>query len=130
MVIPQKLDREITEKHLQDTSLYRPSSFTDVSAQYRRLNGKWVKVAKDANLPPSIISRLKIDLPVCPVLYLLIKTHKLSDGDMAPSNPSKFKVRSIIRCIGGPSDRISWFLNLVLVQRLTYIPAHLTKLII
>ncbi|EYB88370.1 hypothetical protein Y032_0248g83 [Ancylostoma ceylanicum] len=64
-------------------------------------------------------------MPVCPVLYLLIKTHKLSASDLASTDPSVYKVRPIISCVGGPTDRISWFLNLILVQLLNYVPAHL-----
>ncbi|EYC41153.1 hypothetical protein Y032_0580g254 [Ancylostoma ceylanicum] len=64
-------------------------------------------------------------MPVCPVLYLLIKTHKLSADDLVSTDPSVYKVRPIISGVGGPSDRISWFLNLILVQLLQFVPAHL-----
>ncbi|VDM61995.1 unnamed protein product [Angiostrongylus costaricensis] len=72
--------------------------------------------------------KLKVDLPTCPVLYLLIKTHKLvSSDDLASNDPSLFKVRHIISCVDGPMDRITWFLTLIFNQLLKQIPAHLTN---
>ncbi|EYC22110.1 hypothetical protein Y032_0018g3720 [Ancylostoma ceylanicum] len=128
VVTPHQLDIAITERHLQDASLYRPSSSSEFQTQYRKLNREWVKEAKSAGLHPTVIARLKIELPVCPVLYLLIKTHKLkSSNDLNSNDPSTFKVRPIISCEGGPTDRIGWFLNTILVQLLNYIPAHLTN---
>uniref|UniRef100_A0A7I4Y8Y3 Reverse transcriptase domain-containing protein n=1 Tax=Haemonchus contortus TaxID=6289 RepID=A0A7I4Y8Y3_HAECO len=63
-----------------------------------------------------------------PVLYLLIKTHKFLDADdLASINPTSVKVRPIISCVGGPTDRIAWFLNTILVQLLKFIPSHLTN---
>ena len=46
VVIPRQLDVAITEKHLQDVSLYRPSSEGEFRRQYRKLNREWVRVAK------------------------------------------------------------------------------------
>lgn len=57
-------------------------------------------------------------------MYTLIKTHKLPSGD-GLDDTSQFKVRLIISNVGGPTDRISWLLNLVLVQLLRLVPAHL-----
>lgn len=62
---------------------------------------------------------------MCPVLYVLIKTHKLPPGGAAAVDPSSFKVRPIISNVAGPTDRISWLLNLVLVQLFKFIPSHL-----
>ncbi|VDM63678.1 unnamed protein product [Angiostrongylus costaricensis] len=81
VVIPHQLDVEITEEHLEDASLYRPSSEKEFKSQYRKLNNEWAKVARAAGLKPSVISYLKIYLPTCLVLYLLIKTHKLVSSD-------------------------------------------------
>ncbi|EYC42711.1 hypothetical protein Y032_0521g2875 [Ancylostoma ceylanicum] len=128
VVIPQQLDKAITEEHLRDDTLYRTSSAKEFQAQYRHLNREWVKVARTAGLPRSFIARLKIELPSCPVLYLLVKTHKLSSvEEFASMDPTVFKVRPIISCVGGPTDRIAWFLNVILAQLLNYIPSHLTN---
>ena len=47
--------------------------------------------------------------------------------DLASTNPSSFRVRPIISYVGGPTDRIAWFINLTLFQLLRYIPAHLSN---
>ncbi|EYC04498.1 hypothetical protein Y032_0087g2047 [Ancylostoma ceylanicum] len=127
VILPQELDKAITDLHLQDETLYRPSSEEEFTKQYRKLNRTWVHIAKDAHLKPSLIARLKLELPICPVSYLLIKTHKLSTDDLTSNDPSKFEVRPIISCVDGPTDRVSWLLNLVLIQLLRYVPAHLSN---
>ncbi|KAK6733756.1 hypothetical protein RB195_017488 [Necator americanus] len=128
VVIPRHLDEALTLCHLQDSSLYRSSTVEEFLAQHRRLNRVWMSTSKSAQLPSSTATRLKTELPACPVLYLLIKTHKLnSDSEFASEDPSTFKVRPIISCVGGPTDRIAWFLNVVFVQLLKFVPAHLTN---
>uniref|UniRef100_A0A7I4Y0P3 Reverse transcriptase domain-containing protein n=1 Tax=Haemonchus contortus TaxID=6289 RepID=A0A7I4Y0P3_HAECO len=127
VVIPQVLDKAITQLHLQDKTLYCRSTEKEYAKQYRKLNKVWCGVAKVAGLHSSTINRLKSDLPLCPVLYTLIKTHKLSAADLSSNNPAVFKVRPIISSVGGPTDKISWFLNLIVRQILPYIPAHLTN---
>ncbi|XGW09965.1 hypothetical protein V3C99_011891 [Haemonchus contortus] len=125
--MPRGLDAAITQAHLGDGTLYKPSSEGEYKRQYRRLNSVWLDIAHRADLPKSLITRLKCDLPVCPVLHVLIKTHKLAPNTHASLDPSDFKVRPIISNVGGPTDRISWLLNLVLTQLLTFIPAHLSN---
>ncbi|VDM64342.1 unnamed protein product [Angiostrongylus costaricensis] len=128
VVILRQLDVEIIEELLSDATLYRPSSEKEYKSQYRKLNNQWVSVAKATGLKSPVILHHKIDKPTCPVLYLLIKTHKLvSPDDHASTNPSSFKVGPIISCVDGPTDRITWFLSLILTQLLKHIPAHLTN---
>ncbi|KAK6737672.1 hypothetical protein RB195_020029 [Necator americanus] len=127
VVISSELDRAITKLHLTDDSLYHPSSAHEFGRQYRRLNRIWIETAKSVGLPKTTITRLKCDRPTCPVLYVLIKTHKLSAAEFSSNNPGDFKVRPIISNIGGPTDRISWFLNTILSQLLQYVPAHLSN---
>ena len=111
VVIPRQLDIEITERHLQDVTLYRSSSVKEFKEQCCNLNKGWVKTARAADLQLSLIRQLESDTPICPVLYTLIKTHKLSSFDDFRSNdPSTFKVRPIISCVGGPTDKINGFL--------------------
>ena len=122
VVIPHQLDIAITENHLRDMSIYRPSSRAEFQKQFRSLNREWIKTAKAAHFSRDMTARLKIDLPACPVLYVLIKTHKLqSSADLDSSDPTTFKVRPIISNVGGPTDRVGWFLNPILVQPLNYI---------
>ena len=59
---------------------------------------------------------------------LQTKTHKLVFTDeLASTNPSTFKIRPIISYVDGPTERISWFINLILTQLLKHVPAHLTN---
>ncbi|KAK6740943.1 hypothetical protein RB195_009036 [Necator americanus] len=127
VVLSRELDKAITRQHLEDDSLYVPSSANEFRKQYRRLNRVWVETAGTAGLPKNFITRLKNDLPACPVLYTLIKTHKLSENGLTSNDPRDFKVRPIISGIGGPTDRISWLLNIILNQLLRYVPAHLSS---
>ncbi|XGW35389.1 hypothetical protein V3C99_018975 [Haemonchus contortus] len=125
LVLSQDLDKAMTRLHLQDQSTYSPSAPEEFTRQYRHLNKVWTETAKLANLPKTVISRLKCYLPICPVLYLLVKTHKLPQDGVHLEDPSRFKVRPIISCVGGPTDGIAWFLNLILIQLLRFVPAHL-----
>lgn len=125
VVLSQELDPALTRIHLQDATVYQQSSAQEFARQYRRLNKRWTDIARLANIPNSLVTRLRCDLPVVPVLYTLIKTHKLPIDCVSSPDPSRFKIRPIISCIGGPTDRVSWFLNLVIVQLLQFIPAHL-----
>ncbi|XGW09626.1 hypothetical protein V3C99_011701 [Haemonchus contortus] len=128
VVISNQIDRAITERHLEDSSLYQPCSIEEFQAQFRRLNRQWMAIAKSASLDSNLIARLKLESPRCPVLYPLIKTHKFSPADnVASITPSSVKVRPIISCVGGPTDRIAWFLNVILTQLLRFIPSHLTN---
>ena len=58
VVLSQDLDREITELHLSDATLYRRVSERDYHSQCKRLNHVWVEVGKAAGLDERFISRL------------------------------------------------------------------------
>ncbi|VDM64627.1 unnamed protein product [Angiostrongylus costaricensis] len=60
VVIPHQLDVEITKKHLEDASLYHPSSEKEFKSKYQKLNHEWVKMARAAGLKLSVISQLKL----------------------------------------------------------------------
>ncbi|VDM60029.1 unnamed protein product [Angiostrongylus costaricensis] len=102
VVIPRQLDADITEEHLEDASLYRASTEKEFRNQNRKLNNEWVEMASAAGLKPADISHLEIEVPTCPVLHLLIKTHKLiSANELASADPSTFKVRPNFSCVDG-----------------------------
>lgn len=61
VVLPQQMDRAITRSHLSDHTIYGPATSEEFSRQYCRLNRKWTEIAKQANLPRNIITRLKCD---------------------------------------------------------------------
>uniref|UniRef100_A0A7I4YDF6 Reverse transcriptase domain-containing protein n=1 Tax=Haemonchus contortus TaxID=6289 RepID=A0A7I4YDF6_HAECO len=125
VVLPRSLDREITKLHLSDTSVYSHSTEKTFLTQCHKLNALWVSIGTAAKLDKRLIKRLKLDTPSCPVFYSLIKTHKLSSGGENSAIASDYKIRPIICCVGGPTDRISWFLNKIVGQLLRYVPSHL-----
>uniref|UniRef100_A0A7I4Z2R7 Reverse transcriptase domain-containing protein n=1 Tax=Haemonchus contortus TaxID=6289 RepID=A0A7I4Z2R7_HAECO len=127
VVLPQSLDREITELHLTDTTVYRNTTEKAFHTQTHKLNTLWVNVGKMAKLDERLIRRLKLENPTCPVFYSLIKTHKLSAENMQSPLPQAYKIRPIISCVNGPTDRISWFLNKIIGQLLVHIPSHLSN---
>ena len=125
--MPQSLDRSITELHLRDSSTYRRSSAEEFRSQCNRLNRSWITLGKSAGIDRKLLTRLKVDCPRCPVFYSLIKTHKLSPENVTSMSADTFKIRPIISCVGGPTDRISWYLSIIVSQLLTMVPAHLTN---
>ncbi|EYC25300.1 hypothetical protein Y032_0012g1812 [Ancylostoma ceylanicum] len=125
VVMPQVLDREITELHLQDSTLYCRVTEKDFHNQCKRLNDVWTTIGKSCCLDERFLSRLEIDTPTCPVFYSLIKTHKLAPHDLRSMSADTYKIRPIISCVGGPADRISWFLNKIVSPILSKIPSHL-----
>ncbi|EYC21254.1 hypothetical protein Y032_0020g81 [Ancylostoma ceylanicum] len=127
VVLPQSLDREITELHLSDTTIYQRATEKDFLTQCKRLNDTWISVGKSAGLDERFVSRLKLDKPNCPVFYSLVKTHKIALQDMHSMSAEVYKIRPIISCVGGPTDRISWFLNKIVSQLLAKIPSHLSN---
>ncbi|EYC21311.1 hypothetical protein Y032_0019g3745 [Ancylostoma ceylanicum] len=118
---------DITEFHLTDATIYRCTTQSEFISQYKRLNHVWMTSGKAAGLSEFFLSRLKIENPNCPVFYSLIKTHKLSTLDIEPLPITEYKIRPIVSCVGGPTDRISWFLNKIVSQLSTRVLSHLTS---
>ncbi|EYB97674.1 hypothetical protein Y032_0138g2050 [Ancylostoma ceylanicum] len=127
VVMPQELDRRITSAHLADTTTYRPATEKEFQTQCRRLNDIWTKVGKSAGLDDRFISRLRLENPSCPVFYSLINTHKTPLHEMGSMSADTFKIRPIISCVGGPTDRISWFLNKIVSPLIRKVPRHLSN---
>ena len=61
----------------------------------------------------------------CPVLYVLIKTHKMTEEFIKSNDASKFGCYPIIFGCDGPTDRVSWLLMYILTPLLDFIPAFL-----
>ncbi|EYC01226.1 hypothetical protein Y032_0109g132 [Ancylostoma ceylanicum] len=111
VVLPQTLDRKITELHLSDTNVYQSATEKDFLAQCRRLNVVWISVGRSAGLDERFLRRLKLDNSDCSVFYNLVKTRKTPQQAMHSMSAEVFEIRPKISCVGGPTDRISWFLN-------------------
>uniref|UniRef100_A0A0K0D3U3 DDE-1 domain-containing protein n=1 Tax=Angiostrongylus cantonensis TaxID=6313 RepID=A0A0K0D3U3_ANGCA len=70
-----KVDDEIAEKYLKDAFIFCPQTEKEIQKSMPNLNAEWVKAGSAAGLSPSVMSELKIELPVCLVLQLLDKTY-------------------------------------------------------
>ena len=127
VVMPQTLDREIAQLHLSDSSVYQRSTKKEFQAQCRRLNEVWLSVGKAAGLDERFLGRLKLEHPSCPVFYHMVKTHKLAPDEVHSMSPTTFKIRPIVSCVGGPTDRIAWFLTKIVGQLLMKVPSHLSN---
>ncbi|KIH63441.1 hypothetical protein ANCDUO_06258 [Ancylostoma duodenale] len=121
IILSQELDKAIAELCVHDGTPYPPSCEKESTEQYHKLNRTWVEIGNDAHLKPSLIARSKLELAICPVLYLLMKTHKLSDNDLSSNDPSGFKLRPTVKSVDVPAERISWLINLLV----RYVSAHL-----
>ena len=73
------------------------------------------------------MSRLKLEHPACPVFYHMIKTHKLVSHEYQSMSPEVYKIRPIVSCVGGPTDRLSWFLTKIIGPLLAKVPSHLAN---
>ena len=75
---------------------------------------KLMKVTLKDKIPDDYVQRLLPQHTRTAEFYGLPKTHK-------PGNP----LRPIVSACGDPLDKLSWFLQCILTQLLTFIPAHL-----
>ena len=111
------------EKHLGNESLYQ--SCTDQTQKAEdEINEVWEYVAKNDYVSERSIDRLKTTHSVCPVIYLLTKTHKFPNN-MPNSNPDNIKVRPIISGCGGPADKVSWLIQTLCNPLLQFAKSHL-----
>ncbi|KAK6764297.1 hypothetical protein RB195_024570 [Necator americanus] len=103
VVLSEALDREITNPHLQDETIYRRVTETEFLVQCKRVNHVWMSIDNAAGLDEQFVSHLKLDKPTCAVFYNLPKPDEMN------STAATFKVRPIINFVVGPTDRTSWF---------------------
>ncbi|XP_028394455.1 uncharacterized protein LOC114518647 [Dendronephthya gigantea] len=117
------LDNTLMKKHLENQSLYKPCNDLTKKAE-EEINEVWEYVAKKNFVNERSITRLKTTHSVCPVIYLLTKTHKFHNNEPS-SNPDNIKVRPIISGCAGPADKISWLIQVICNPLLQFVKAHL-----
>jgi hypothetical protein len=123
VVMKSNLDDELVSKHLENRSIYQPCDDLTRKAE-KDINEVWEYVAKKNWVNERHINRLKSTHSICPVLYLLTKTHKFPDN-VPTSDPQSIKVRPIISGCGGPADKISWLVQKICTPLLQFVKAHL-----
>lgn len=123
-VMPKNLDREIVRRHLTEETLYVETDVRVFASCSTRLNSMWKKVGEECYLSAKLIKKFLTPLAAPPVLYTLLKTHKLIDGKNRSVGPATFRVRLIIGTCEGPADRISWLLAKILSPLLQFTPVQ------
>ncbi|XP_028416688.1 uncharacterized protein LOC114540877 [Dendronephthya gigantea] len=122
VVMDSNLDNTLMKKHLENQSLYKPCNDLTKKAE-EEINEVWEYVARSNFVNERSITRLKTTHSVCPVIYLLTKTHKFHNNEPS-SNPDNIK-RPIISGCAGPADKISWLIQVICNPLLQFVKAHL-----
>ena len=120
-------DREVTLHHLSNKTVYSLSSEKEFVASSKTINQTWAQVASRSGFETSSAKRFHTTNPVPPVLYTLIKTHKIPQDKLSSTEVSAFKIRPIVSGCGGPADKVSWVVSKILSPLLNFIPAHLSN---
>ena len=126
-VMPTSLDREIVKRHLSDVTLYEKTDKRFFDNSISKLNKLWKTLGSECNLPFNFIERFITTNATPPVLYTLVKTHKLTGDCEKSMEAEKYKIRPIISACNGPTDKISWVLTKILSPILKMIPAHISN---
>ena len=64
-----------------------------------------------------------------PTMYTLIKTHKFSpDEDISGILVADLKVRPIVSCTNGPTEKVAWLVTHLLKPLLNHVPVHLANI--
>ncbi|KAK6009798.1 hypothetical protein OSTOST_25244, partial [Ostertagia ostertagi] len=77
-------------------------------------------------LEKNILAQLMPKHTSTPTYYQLVKTHKLVRSELDGTvDTTSIKTRPIVASCGGPTDRISWFLQRILCPLLQHVSSHL-----
>jgi hypothetical protein len=127
----QEFAKSLTLLHLSDETTYEKCRKSDFADAEKNLKADWKAVAKrPTSMDKTIVGkrfyhRIKNTYPSVPVMYTLVKTHKINLENITSTNTQHFKVRPIISGCDGPTDRISWVLAKILTPLLHCVTAHL-----
>ncbi|XGW22536.1 hypothetical protein V3C99_005061, partial [Haemonchus contortus] len=126
VVMPQTMDKAITNKVLSDDSVYEESTLSAFESVCKRVKNVMSIVKKRTS--PEMAKRLYGTVPTVPTLYKLVKTHKIPANTNTMTLPwTEIKTRPIIASCGGPADGLSWFLVRLLSPLLRYVGAHIVN---
>uniref|UniRef100_A0A7I5EEA8 Reverse transcriptase domain-containing protein n=1 Tax=Haemonchus contortus TaxID=6289 RepID=A0A7I5EEA8_HAECO len=126
VVMPQTMDKAITNKVLSDDSVYEESTLSAFESVCKRVRNAMSIVKKRRS--PEMARRLYGTVPTVPTLYNLVKTHKIPAKTGTMTLPwTEIKTRPIISSCGGPADGLSWLLVRLLSPLLRYVGAHIVN---
>ncbi|EYC16654.1 hypothetical protein Y032_0033g2766 [Ancylostoma ceylanicum] len=125
VVMPQSMDKDITNKALSDSTTYAETTMTAFNKACEKVKLAITTVIKSRL--GVLVAKQLLDLhPIVPTYYNLVKTHKLpSTTDLIRMPFDEIKTRPIISSCGGPSDRLSWLLVELLSPLLQFVEAHI-----
>lgn len=124
-IIPQELDKRIALHHLSDTATYIAAEKTDFNKNIKTVKHTWDHICTVRSISKKFSQLIANNYPICPVIYFLMKTHKMTNLDLRNIKPEECKVRPIISGCDSPADRMSWLLVELLNPLIKHIPAHL-----
>ena len=103
-------------QHLSNTEIYEKCEKITIETISTKINKVWKSICKKRCIGKSVEWNYKKQNPKFPKFYCLIKTHKsLTD----------LKIRPIVSCINGPSQKLTWLITQLLNPLLADVPAHL-----
>nr|CDJ85952.1 Hypothetical protein CBG20427 [Haemonchus contortus] len=125
VVMPQTMDKAITNKVLSDGTVYEESTLSAFESVCKKVKNVISIVKK--RISPEMAKRLYGTVPTVPTLYNLVKTHKIQAKTDAMTLPvNEIKTRPISSC-GGPADGLSWLLVRLHSPLLRYVGAHIVN---
>jgi DNA-binding FrmR family transcriptional regulator len=127
VVTSSDLDKRLTELHLANPSLYEHLKKDQTKKAEEEINEVWRYIYLKNKIDQKSAERLVSTHSVCPVIYLLTKTHKFKSISLRELDAEDIKVRPIISGCESPADKISWLIHKICVPLLKYVKAHLTN---
>ena len=148
VVLENDVQRQLTENHLSHSlGVYKPVPPTckplghirvvanPTNISYRRqiksltdrlqskANTLWKKICINHNLDKNVEVALLSSNTQLPIMYVLLKTHKFSVSEISSSEDfiDTCKVRPIVSCCNGPSEKLAWLCTYMLTPLL---PTH------
>ncbi|XGW28958.1 hypothetical protein V3C99_008620 [Haemonchus contortus] len=125
VVMSRERDIHLSEQVLSDATTYEVVSVERYKRECQKLE-EVIRRILGPKLERSTVEQLLPKYASVPTYYQLVKTHKLvknANGEVVDTN--SIKTRPIVASCGGPTDRISWFLQHILGPLLSHVPSHL-----
>ena len=127
-----------TRKHLGHTRVIaRPTNMSygrQIKSLTVRLQSKantlWKKICNNRNLDKNVEVALLSSNTQLPTMYVLLKTHKFRVSEISSSEDviDTCKVRPIVSCCNGPSEKLAWLVTYILTPLLQHVPSRLSDI--
>eukprot|EP00116_Pleurobrachia_bachei_P002696 sb/3462958/ len=157
VVLERETQRELTEQHLLSSSgvyehvpptrTYKGreqpiAKVTDTSYSRQRAritkrleddgNTLWSTICKRRKFSNSLYNTFRTLHSSLPTMYVLVKTHKINwdsfKTDCKNDIINNCKVRPIVSCCGGPTEKLAWIVTSILSPLLKHVPSNLQNI--